>query len=201
MTDPYKVLGVQPGATQEEISKAYKKLAKKYHPDLHPNDKNAEEKMRQINDAYNLLRSGKANSGSSSDYYNYGDYWKNGNYSENTAFSAVRRCLQLGRFYDALKLLDAINQRDGQWYYLASVAHYNLGNMSTAMNYCSKAVSLEPDNMEYRAFLNEIENYGSNYSQRRTTYTSVNMNSCFRCMPWLLCLLSGGRCFPWFCWC
>lgn len=192
--DPYKVLGVQPGATQEEISKAYKKLAKKYHPDLHPGDKNAEQKMREINDAYNILRSGKGTS-SSSDYYDYGRTYSSG----SEVFSAVRQCLNMGRFYDALKLLDAINVRNGEWYYLASVAHFNLGNMSTAMNYCSKAVSLEPDNLEFRQFLNEIESYGSGYSQRRTQYTTVNMNSCVRCVPWLLCFCTGGRCFPWFC--
>ena len=48
ITNPYKVLGVPDGASVEECTKAYKKLAKKYHPDLNPNDKEAEEKMSQI---------------------------------------------------------------------------------------------------------------------------------------------------------
>ena len=50
--DPYQVLGVSPNATDEEVKKAYRDLAKKYHPDLHPNDPKAAEKMNDINAAY-----------------------------------------------------------------------------------------------------------------------------------------------------
>ena len=57
MDDPYKILGVDPSASQEEITKAYRKLAKRYHPDVNPDDKNAEQKMRQINVAYERIKS------------------------------------------------------------------------------------------------------------------------------------------------
>jgi molecular chaperone DnaJ len=50
--DPFAVLGVSSSATEDEIKSAYRKLAKKYHPDLNPGDKVAEEKMREVNDAY-----------------------------------------------------------------------------------------------------------------------------------------------------
>ena len=56
MKDPYQVLGISPGASEEEIKKAYRALAKKYHPDLHPGDKAAAEKMNEINEAYELCR-------------------------------------------------------------------------------------------------------------------------------------------------
>ena len=46
--DPYKVLGLSPGASDEEVTKAYRKLAKKYHPDLNPNDKEAAKKMSEM---------------------------------------------------------------------------------------------------------------------------------------------------------
>ena len=54
--DYYKLLGVERGAKAEEISKAYKKLARKYHPDLNPGDKQAEEKIKEINEAYEVLK-------------------------------------------------------------------------------------------------------------------------------------------------
>ncbi len=53
--DPYKVLGVSPNASQDEIKKAYRQMAKKYHPDLHPDDPHANERMNEINEAYDML--------------------------------------------------------------------------------------------------------------------------------------------------
>ena len=53
--DYYKILGVDRNATQEEIKKAYRKLALKYHPDRNPGDKSAEEKFKEINEAYAVL--------------------------------------------------------------------------------------------------------------------------------------------------
>ena len=53
--DYYEVLGLQKGASEEEIKKAFRQLAKKYHPDLNPGDKEAEAKFKEVNEAYEVL--------------------------------------------------------------------------------------------------------------------------------------------------
>src|ERR1700731_989906 len=53
--DYYKTLGVERGASESEIKSAYRKLARKYHPDVNPNNKEAETSFKQINEAYQVL--------------------------------------------------------------------------------------------------------------------------------------------------
>lgn len=59
MTDYYNILGVSENASTDEIKKAYRKLAKKYHPDANPNDKQAETKFKEISGAYDVLSDSK----------------------------------------------------------------------------------------------------------------------------------------------
>lgn len=82
ISDPYKVLGVPPTASDDEIKQAYRKLAKKYHPDLNPGDKEATKKMAEINSAYEQIRSGNTSQSSSGRGYSGQSYGSdNGNNS------------------------------------------------------------------------------------------------------------------------
>src|ERR1700687_5657516 len=53
--DYYETLGVQRGAKEDEIRKSYRKLARKYHPDLNPGDKSSEERFKKVQEAYDIL--------------------------------------------------------------------------------------------------------------------------------------------------
>ena len=66
--DPYSVLGVSPGSSDDEIKSAYRRLAKQYHPDLHPNDPAAAVRMNEINAAYDQIKNGAAYTQSSAAY-------------------------------------------------------------------------------------------------------------------------------------
>src|SRR5690349_25002544 len=70
--DYYQVLGVNKNATEDEIKKAYRKLARKYHPDLNPNDKEANKKFQQINEANEVLSDPEKRK----KYDQYGRDWK-----------------------------------------------------------------------------------------------------------------------------
>lgn len=83
MRDPYEVLGVPHGASEEEVSKAYRELAKKYHPDLNPGDEAAAAKMSEINEAYDRIRKGDTQPSYTGGAYGtsgtYGPYNTSGN--------------------------------------------------------------------------------------------------------------------------
>ncbi|MBF8456933.1 J domain-containing protein [Kaistella sp. G5-32] len=72
--DYYKVLGIDKKATPEEIKKAYRKLARKYHPDVNPGDKESEKKFKELNEANEVL----SNVENRKKYDQYGEHWKHG---------------------------------------------------------------------------------------------------------------------------
>lgn len=81
-SNPYYVLGISPDATEDEIKKKYRELVKKYHPDLHPNDDECARKMSEVNEAYELIKSGNASSAAyTSQSYNRSA--PSGSYSQN----------------------------------------------------------------------------------------------------------------------
>ena len=119
MTDPYKVLGVSPSATDEEIKDAYRKLAKKYHPDQYgdsPLSELAGEKMKEINEAYDTIVSQRKNRGANNNGYGYNNYntynaGYNAGYaggSSASGFNDVRRFIMAGRIADAEQILNGV---------------------------------------------------------------------------------------------
>ena len=88
--DYYKILGISKTASEAEIKKAYRKLARKYHPDLNPNDKEAEKKFKEVNEANEVL----SNAENRKKYDKYGKDWKHGE-----AYEEAQRQQQSQRHY------------------------------------------------------------------------------------------------------
>lgn len=194
ITNPYKVLGVPDGASEEECTKAYKKLAKKYHPDLNPDDKYAAQKMAEINAAYDQIK----NQGNGSGSYSYSA--SSGGSSETDYYAAIARFINNRQFQQALNLLDEIEDRNAQWYYLSSVANYGLNRRELAVEQINTACSMEPSNPIYRQTKDKIENTypfnpfggfgydfgGSDFDSEpaqprphKTVYTTTKNRGCF----------------------
>ena len=109
MRNPYEVLGISPSATNEEVKKAYRELAKKYHPDNYadsPVSDLAEEKMKEINEAYDeilRIRAGEANNSSSG-------YGTQGTYSTDPVYAEIRVAINRGDFNTAESSLNKIEK-------------------------------------------------------------------------------------------
>ena len=165
ITNPYKVLGVPDGASEEECAAAYKRLAKKYHPDLNPDDPKAAEKMAEINAAYDQIKNGNANggfygrstygAGTSYDYYRQR---RNASGSSPDYYTAAAQFINNRQYSQAMNVLNNIGDRTAQWYYLAAMANMGLGNQQLALSYIQQACAMEPDNFTYQAAYSRIRN-------------------------------------------
>ena len=169
--DPYQVLGVSRDASDDEIKRAYRRLAKKYHPDVNPGDPVAAKKMQQINAAYEQIKNPeKTQSGPGGAGYGYNPY---GSYRQSYESSsggqyqqAAYQYICFGRFREAINALQSDSNRNARWYYLSALANNGLGNQVTALEHIRRAVSMEPDNRVYLDALTAIERGGQAYRQQ-----------------------------------
>lgn len=174
MNDPYQILGVTRDASDREIKKAYRDLSRKYHPDSYAGKSEAEagaaaEKFKQVQEAYNRIvdeRSGKT-TGSYGDFGGFGGFGANQgrqNYSEDEQhMMAAMNYIRARRYNEALNVLNGIFNHNAAWYYYSSIANMGLGNNNVALEHAKQAADMEPGNMQYRQYYQQLQNGGGFY--------------------------------------
>lgn len=178
MENPYKILGVSPDSTDEELKKAYRELAKKYHPDNYINNPLADlasEKMKQINEAYDIVtkeRAARSNGTGSSSGNNGSSY--NTTY-RTEAELRIRKLIDEGRISEAEVLLSRIpqNERGAEWHFLKSCVCLRKGWLMEARQNAQIAVQMNPNNQEYVALLRNISASAPNTSTRECSVCDI----------------------------
>ncbi len=218
VSDPYRVLGLSPGASDEEVKAAYRKLAKKYHPDLNPGNQRAADRMNEINAAYEQIKNPQQQESYGQSYSStaYSDPWGSsygGSYgsagayqswesAERNELKAARNFIRARQFAQAVNALSGVpvSERDGEWYYLHAIANYNLGNRVAAMDSARRACAAAPGNERYRQLLLQIQQgaqaydaAGEGFGFRRVNLGGNNLCMSL-CVANLVCnLCCGGR--------
>ncbi len=194
MTDPYKVLGVSRDATDEEIKKAYRELARKYHPDNYASSPLADlasEKMKEINTAYDEIQKirAAAQSGQTSGGYG-GSYGSYSTYEGDNAadFKKIREYINIGRYSDADLLLNSmpVGARNAEWNFLKGCVLAQKNWFYDAQKYFETACYMDPNNIEYRNALNSIRARAQSYGGGYRTSTGGGLSACDMCQG-LIC--------------
>ncbi len=165
MNDPYKILGVSPNASDEDIKKAYRELARKYHPDKYRDSDLSElanEKMKEVNAAYEEIQ--KLRSGESAYYGSGTSYgsWQTGD-SGSPKFARVRILINQGNIREAEEILLAAdaNDRAAEWNFLMGCVELKKGNSFDASRYFDTACSMDPSNAEYASMRMRMRSFGN----------------------------------------
>lgn len=162
MRNPYEILEIKEGASKDDIKKAYRELAKKYHPDQYGNNPLrdlAEEKMIEINEAYDYLMKSAPES---NNYSNAGEPQRG--YGSNI-YNEIRMDIQNGNLNGAEQRLNSISTRDAEWNFLMGMLFMRRGWFDNAYTHLTTACSLNPANMEYRSALNNLNRKNNTYRQ------------------------------------
>ena len=211
--DPYKVLGLDRNASDEDVKRAYRTLAKKYHPDLNPGDQEAARRMQEVNEAYDQIKNPEKyrNPAASGGGYGYdpftGGYQQTGRSTasdEDSYQTAAYNYIRFHRWQEALNALQNSRNRNARWYYLSAIANDALGNQVTALEHMRRAVSMEPDNQEYLWALQQLEHGGSAYRSQAGNFQGFSFGGspcAHLCLCYLLQLFCCGGRVPFFLCC
>ena len=198
MIDPYKVLGISPSATNEEVKNAYRELAKKYHPDNYvgsPMADVAEEKMKEINEAYDTIleiRAGKSSSAGNGAGANHnsshGASYESGGNAGDPYFSETRQNINSGRIKEAETFLNSVptEKRNAEWCFLMACILTKKGYYFDALRFADTACNMAPGNTEFAALRDNLRRQSGSYGNVHPRNTA-GCDMCDIC-SFLICL-------------
>lgn len=198
MKDPYSVLGVESSASDDEVKKAYRELARKYHPDNYQNNPLAdlaEEKMKEINEAYDAIT--KMRSGGSYTYGQSSGY--SGGYQRQTyqntsgGYAQVRQLINAGNLDAAEQILQSSGAKNGEWYFLMGSIAYRRGWLDEARQDYQIACQMEPGNQEFRQALAMMQQGGYAYRTNDVMGAGCDSMDCCTTLMCMNCLCGGFR--------
>ena len=198
MRDPYEVLGISPSASDDEVKRAYRDLARKYHPDNYqdnPLADLAQEKMKEINEAYDAVtreRAGGAQTGYSQQSRASGSSrsYQTGYSSGNATYVQVRQAINQGNLNMAESLLTRASGRDAEWFFLTGTIYARKGWYDEAQRAYIKACELDPGNAEYHNALNNLNMTGGYGGYR----PMQEMSACDYCVQLAICNCCCSSC-------
>ena len=207
MLDPYSVLGVSRDASMDEIKKAYRSLSRKYHPDANinnPNKDQAEEKFKQVQQAYDQIVKEREQR-ASGNYGGFGGYGTSGGYqaqddTQSMEMRAAANYINAMHYREALNVLNRMQERNGQWYYYHAVASAGVVDTSNALQDARRAMEMEPDNLQYQRLYQQLQSGGQWYQDTGRGYgyeppTSGMGSCCCQCCLMNMCC-PGCCCIP-----
>ncbi|MDR0491681.1 MAG: DnaJ domain-containing protein [Oscillospiraceae bacterium] len=191
MNDPYSVLGVSSSATDDEVKKAYREQARKYHPDNYhdnPLADLAQEKMKEINEAYNDIMRMREGGG------HHPGGWSSGANSGSAEGAKVRAAINSGDLEYAEELLRAFPSRTAEWHFLMGSVCYRKGWLDDALHYYQAASGMDPGNIEYRQALTFMNRGGQAYRPYgRSGLQESGCDACDICAA-MMCVNMCCRC-------
>ena len=158
--DPYKILGVSPDADDEEIKRAYRALARKYHPDRHKDSELADlasEKMKEINAAYEEVQRMRSAAKNGDPFRTGGGAYAGADDAQGK-FVLIRNCINAGNITEAARLLNEVDPMDraAEWHFLQGCVRLRRGEYVDAQREFDTACQMDPTNAEYIRFREEL---------------------------------------------
>ena len=187
MNDPYKVLGISPNASDEEVKKAYRDMARKYHPDKYSDTDLADlaaEKMKEVNAAYDAIGQMRAS----------GAGRASGAYGQNTGgcgqgqgiYAQIRNCINAGDIDGAYRMLQNIAPADrgAEWSFLMGCVEMRYSHYADAGRHFDDACRKDPSRAEYQMARNALRRQTAGYGGG---YRTTDRDGCCDVCGTLLC--------------